>query len=401
MRILFGAVLAAGVTTALAGEVADKGDVAFQHGQWQQAEHLLSRRDDAAAQLSLAKLDLWRNRLDAARHRAKALARDAEHERAAAAILAEAYYRANDFQAAAPWFERADKKSRAELTRLFEGRTPYARDRNAAIELAFVHTDPLPLVQATIAKQPVNLIVDTGGAELLLSPELAKQAGVVMAPTQVEGTFAGGNKAPVAYGRLAEIELSGVRIADVPVNVLDTSKFAVAANGKPVHGVIGTVFLYQFLATIDYRQGVLRLLPRRASTDVAGEALWLVGDHYMVAQGSVQDRSPGMYFLDSGAAGIGLALSNATITEAGLSPDDAQAMTGQGGGGAVRVVPFVAKSVSLGADRAENIVGVSGAFPPTLEHAFGFRLHGIVSHAYFRSGAVTFDFDAMRVRIAR
>lgn len=401
MRRTIHVLAALGVILWLGRAAASEADQAFERGEWPEAERLLAERDDDEAQLKLAKLELWRNRLDAAIQRAKPLTKHATHGPAAAAIVAEAYYRQNNFAAAAPWFERANQAARAELARLFAERTPYARDRDLAIEVDFVHTDPLAMVVATIAQQQVNLIVDTGGAELLLSPEIAKRAAVALAQTPVEGTFAGGKKAPVAYGRLPEMEMGGVRIADVPVNVLDTSKFSVAANGQPVHGVIGTVFLYQFLATIDYRQGRLRLAPRAQAMRLDGEPMWLVGDHFMVARGSVQDRAAGLYFLDTGAAGIGLALPDATLKEAGLVTDNAQSFTGQGGGGAVRVVPFVAKRVALGTDTAENIVGVSGAFPASLENAFGFRLYGLISHAYFRSGAATFDFDAMRVRMTR
>ena len=47
----------------------------------------------------------------------------------------------------------------------------------------------------------------------------------------------------------------------------------------------------------------------------------------------------------------------------------------------------------------EGLPGVAGAFPPSLEHSEGFRIAGLISHAFFRPYAVTFDFDRMRLEI--
>jgi hypothetical protein len=40
-----------------------------------------------------------------------------------------------------------------------------------------------------------------------------------------------------------------------------------------------------------------------------------------------------------------------------------------------------------------------GPFPASLERSQGFRIGGIVSHAFFRPWRVTFDFEAMRLSL--
>ena len=59
-------------------------------------------------------------------------------------------------------------------------------------------------------------------------------------------------------------------------------------------------------------------------------------------------------------------------------------------------IPFVVPQISLGPITQRNVAGVfSGPFP--LEHAYGFRIDGLVSHTFFKPYAVTLDFERMRI----
>ena len=42
-----------------------------------------------------------------------------------------------------------------------------------------------------------------------------------------------------------------------------------------------------------------------------------------------------------------------------------------------------------------------GAFPPTLERSIGYRINGIIPHAFLRAWSVTLDFDRMQVALDR
>ncbi len=44
-----------------------------------------------------------------------------------------------------------------------------------------------------------------------------------------------------------------------------------------------------------------------------------------------------------------------------------------------------------------NVSSFFGGFPAESEYARGFRIGGIISHAFFRPYALTFDFDHMRL----
>ena len=72
-----------------------------------------------------------------------------------------------------------------------------------------------------------------------------------------------------------------------------------------------------------------------------------------------------------------------------------------GGGGPVTVTPFTVKRLTLGDVTVSDVPSFFGAFPPDSEYSHGFRIGGIISHAFFRGHALTFDFDRMRFYLTR
>jgi hypothetical protein len=204
------------------------------------------------------------------------------------------------------------------------------------------------------------------------------------------------------------VTLGQLTVRNVPVNVLPTRQLSKPVfSGKRVDGIIGTVLLSRFLATLDYPGGRLivrpndpkieaRLVKGPNAADSIAVPFWMAGDHYMVAWGTIGKSRPHLLFVDTGLAGGGVTCSKAMLEEAGISLDEKNASEGIGGGGKVRVVPFMAPEMTLGAVREQNVRGLfTEAFP--LEDRLGFRIGGLVSHGFFRSYALTFDFVAMRL----
>ena len=69
---------------------------------------------------------------------------------------------------------------------------------------------------------------------------------------------------------------------------------------------------------------------------------------------------------------------------------------GAGGGGTLKIVPYVVHRLSFGQVQEENVPGLyDGPFP--WENLFGFHLAGMVGHDFFKRYAVTFDFENMRI----
>ena len=270
----------------------------------------------------------------------------------------------------------------------------------ARVPLAAV--DPLPTLEATIDGLPVTLVVDTGGGNLDVSAALAARLHL---STNVvgEGVFAGGRKARVRSARIERLDLPGVTVRGIPGGVMP-------GNAPPgIDGIVGTGFLYHFLATIDYAHGVLVLRPAGdsaaflASAKASGATavpMWLVGDHFVFARAHVNAAPDALYSIDTGGPGVGVDLTKSSLAAAGITPDASHPQTMLGGGGAAQLLPFTAGSVTMGDLTLHDLPGV---YVPGggLDGVFPFAVGGRISHAFFRHTAVTFDFSAMMLVLAK
>jgi hypothetical protein len=320
-------------------------------------------------------------------------------------ILAECYYRQDRFKEAADLLIQVGNNARASLLNYFENKIPYkVASKKNVTPLKFINTDPLPVVKVTIKGKEYNFILDTGGPEIIIDDELAKELSLKIFGSN-EGEFAAGKKKMYQYGFLESLEVGKFTISNLPVNILSTKKFAAAAGGLPVSGIIGTVFLYHFFSTIDYKNGELLLHQKdevnRKKINTQKSAsfpFWMAGDHYMVGWGNVNDTDSCLFFIDTGLAGIGFTGPASTIDAANVK-FIGNSMEGEGGGGTVKVIPFIANTIAFGTLKGTNIIGVSGAFPASLEYGFKFRIGGLISHSFFRGNRLTFDFENMIVRV--
>lgn len=405
LRWLAPLAMAASLSGSVAARAADA-DALFAQGKFAEAlaAYQAVPEQDAAYAAALRRqgtIYLMANRWPEAEAALRAaLARDAGDKKSAAQ-MAELESRRGNFPEAARWLTASGRAPRAAGVAMFGTDRPYrimSRGRSAAV--SFEHTDPLPAVRATANGKEGLFIIDTGAAETILDPEFAKAIAVPVAGAE-QGTFAGGKTAEVVYGRLARFGIGSMSLADLPVALVSTAKFAPAANGKPVAGVIGTGLLSRFRSTIDYRKGLLQLEAGAASNappPLAAIPFWQVGDHFLLASGRLNDGEPQMFFVDTGLAGAAFTAPESTLKAAGIATSTPSG-DANGGIGTAAVAPFEAKSISLGTLRRERMSGLYGAFPPQLEMALGTRIGGIVSHGFLRPYAVTFDFRTMLIEI--
>ena len=257
----------------------------------------------------------------------------------------------------------------------------------------------------------VNFLIDTGGGEVLIDTEFANKIGATDFGVE-KGVFGGDLRADTGQGRIDSRTIGDFVVKNVPVGILSTRRFTAAARGKQVDGIIGTVLLYHFIPTLDYLNGelVLRKRTKENLKRIQEEAVktkpvivpfWMAGDHLMLPWGTVNGSKPVLLFVDTGAAGIGFTGPQSIIDQAGIKLRSGAETIGQGGGGAVKMVPFNLEELSLGEARERDLIGVFGPFPASLELRRGFRIAGLVSHEFFRSYSVTFDFDGMRIYLKR
>jgi hypothetical protein len=168
---------------------------------------------------------------------------------------------------------------------------------------------------------------------------------------------------------------------------------------------IGTTLFYHFLATLDYPHGEL-VLRRKNATNLAkfvaasgkrvAVPFWIASDHFMVGWGRVETLPPALLFVDTGLTSAGVKLAESVIKEAGIKLEEGKAFAGAGGGGKLKIVPYVVHRLSFGPVQEENVPGLyDGPFP--WENLFGFHLAGMVGHDFFKRHSLTFDFENMKI----
>jgi predicted aspartyl protease len=355
----------------------------------------------------LGQLALYANRLPEARSWLGQAQRLAPRHPALAALLAEVCYREDDFAAAAAHLRAIGRVELAEKLAAFAGLTPYAlHAAGPSASLPWLVREPLPLVRAGVNGMEANLLIDTGAGETVLDAAFAAQAQVLRQGSE-PGMFAGGRTAAVAHGQVEQLDLDAFALRHVPVQLYDTQRlFAPFFPDTPVHGIIGTVLLYHFTATLDYPGGVLRLLRRgvvdpgsaAASEGPSSVPFWLAGDHYVVAWGNINREHPVLMFIDTGMTGAAFAAPLSTAMEAALPVSVGDGATGYGGGGTVRAAPLVLSELWLGAAGQSGLSGLLlDAFP--LERQFGFRIGGLLAHDFFRPYRLTLDFTRMELSL--
>lgn len=409
------------IATALSGcgggatpEQLARADSLFRAGRFGTAEDLYrrARAPDVRALTALGRVALFGNRLDVAAQRLRQALGEDPAATEVAALLAEVHYRRDEFARAAPLFRRAGREAMARKLESFGTRRPYELAAPAGVtHVQFVATDPLPVVRVSVNhSRPVFFLIDTGAGELIIDTEFAAAIGVRRFGAE-ESRYAGDQTASYVHGAIDSLTLGDLVIHNLPVQLLPTRRFAAAAGGRPVDGIIGTVLLYHFRTTLDYAAAALVLRPRATDESTSGVSpaapqraaipFWMAGDHFMVAWGAVNASQPLLWLVDTGLAGNAFTCPSSTVREAGIELAAAGAGEGIGGGGRVRVVPFRIDSLRLGPVTRVGLTGLYGPFPESLEYRHGFRIGGLISHAFFRPYAVTFDFAAMQIVLER
>src|SRR6478735_1272572 len=337
----------------------DAADRLFQTGEFAQAGEqyariAAARPDDYAAILHLGRIALLSNRLDDARawlERAIALRPDDPDPKV---MLAEVYYRRDDFEQAAAALDGVDVSANplvisqyptlnvAKL-RSFKGQTTYeVRGDGQSTRLKFLRTDPLPLVSVRVnGGDEVTFFIDTGGSEVALDSEFARELGVPQFGA-VQGTFSGGQYTEVQQGRIESLTVGDWAVRNLPAVMLPLRQLSQGLGAKRIDGIIGTTLFYHFLATLDFPRGELVLRRKNATsleqlTASLGKSVevpfWIASDHFMVGWGRVEALPPSLLFVDTGLAGAGVKLAQSVIRQAGIKLEEDKAYSGAGGGG--------------------------------------------------------------------
>jgi len=384
----------------------------FQTGEFQAAkktyqEIIKNNPKDFQALVLLGNIALLSNKFKKAEKWLLKALKASPSELAPHALLAEVYYRQDDFKNAAKHLRKFSMDDLAERLESFKDKEPYkiigTKDK-FIVKMKLV--EPLPIVEVKINNsKTVNFLIDTGAAETIIDKDFAQELGLETFGAKT-GVFAGGKQASTSLGKAVSITLGDLKVENFPVTILPVRPFSVMFEGMQIDGIIGTVLFYHFITTMDYPNGQiifrrntkeqLRVFEDEIKDDNPIEIpFWMAEDHYMVAWGSVNKSEKTLFFLDTGLAGGGFTGAKKTLEDGQVELDEAKAQEGLGGGGKVKIIPFVVEELAFGDAVERNINGVfAEKFP--LEYSTGFRIGGIISHQFFRTYALTFDFLKMR-----
>ncbi len=383
------------------GQTSDTALDLFKKGNFDEADKIIKNPKSYDDLLLKGQISLFSNKLKEAKKYLEKAAKLKPDEKLPKQFLGEVFYRMNDFQKASEMFAASGRETVAKKLASFEEKKPYEIESKAEItNIKFVKTDPLPIVSAKInGGEELNFIIDTGGGELIVDSDIAAKYNLTQFGEET-GTFGGGRRSAYLHGKIESFTLGEFTIKNVPINIIKTQRFAATLGIKNVDGIIGSILLSRFISTIDYPNA--QLILRKNTKENLGKLeksieipFWMAGDHFLLAWGTV-NKSPQLLFIDSGLAGMGFTAPESTLKEAKINLGN-QSLEGVGGGGTVKVIPFVTDEITLGTVKREKIIGIAGAFPPPLENGFGFRIGGLISHSFFRNHRVTFDFLNMRI----
>ncbi|MFL6075983.1 MAG: aspartyl protease family protein [Mycobacteriales bacterium] len=313
-------------------------------------------------------------------------------------------------------YTRQDRLARAVPLLRDSGREPYATlyasvtgpafaTRGArATRLPWVALDPLPMVEASVNGGPPRPFVMDTGAPLVLSTAEAERAGL-----RAVATVRGGPPGQVRtqyLGVASSFRLGDIELRNVPL-LWDDDPIPAPPGGPRPAGVIGTWIFCRFVTTMDYANRVLVLRHRTADQvrQVRAEArragatllpLWLALDHVPFTMGSINGYGPRVARLDTGAAGLGVIMTEEKAKRAGVPIDYAHPITANG---AIVAYPIAPDTMSLGTATGRHVPGIAG--PISIDDEVRFETLADFAHEFFKPFALTFDYATMTCFVSR
>ena len=391
-------------------------------GEFAQADEQYARiaadhPDDYSAILQLGRIALLSNRLDDAESWLKKAIGLRGGEADPKIMLAEVYYRRDDFEKAAASLDGIDVSTNPLIVsqyptlnvaklRSFKGQTPYqVLGDGQMTRLKFLRTDPLPLVSMRVnGGAEVTFFIDTGGSEVDWTRN-SLGSSVFRNSVRCKARFPAASTPRFSKGGSNPSRSATGRYGICPPQCSPCASFQKALAPSGSTGLSAQLFSIIFSQPSTIRRASSCSVektrqawsnswrPRvRASRCLSGSQAtisWSAGVTWRRFHPRFFSSTPGWPAPASN-------WRSSVIKEAGIKLQEDKASSGAGGGGKLRIVPYVVHRLSFGQLQEDNVPGLyDGPFP--WENLFGFHLAGMVGHDFFKPHAVTFDFQNMKV----
>lgn len=252
---------------------------------------------------------------------------------------------------------------------------------------------PLILVPAKVnGAGAFEFILDTGAGTSLISPELAKLAGVV--PTGFKEGVGAGGKVSVSLGSLESLAIGEAKVEGLEVAITEEIHRIGTAVGARIDGDAGYNFLKHFCVTIDYRGYMLRLTQgvENASGSQARARVKFRIAHpakpLMLLEASVNGAGPFQFALDTGTSTT--LISPELAQRFSIRSESVPGMTGAGG--AVQARAGMVESLAIESAAIANVQVMVADVLMMLGQAIGARLDGIIGYNYLKEFKTTIDY---------
>jgi hypothetical protein len=352
--------------------------------------HALEPRD-ATTLAAMGRFALWSDRLALAE---SLLTASGDVERARADLYA-TRLRRGEWAAAATLCEELGEDGRKPLLEHLAS-ADSTRVTGDRASILIERPWPAPLIEAKLNGNTVLMIVDTGTPGLLIDRQAASQNGVTLLAGQRLQPW-GGTRVAVRNASVRRLDLSGIRLENLPAGVISLHKLSLEVNpqGASVAGVIGYDVLRRFDVTFDYRKRRLELAPLGWASTAQGMRvpfdLW--GEGEITTWGSIQGGRRMAMLFSSGLPGGGVGAPESVFEEHGLKAGGVSKLM-RGVGEWLNGRPWAQVSVpslTLGAVAFNRLPGWSGAMDDVELWRHGVRRDAILGAGILANRRTTID----------
>jgi predicted aspartyl protease len=307
--------------------------------------------------------------------------------------------------------ESVELRQRMELVKALEGReamalaSPY---RAAEIPLRGYVSDATHVrtygVEVMINGVSVNLVLDTGAAGIVMTPPAAERARLARLSDSTVRGIGDNSKVAAGYRAVAEhFRIGDVEYRNAVVNVTGQSLVGIE------DGLIGSNVFSEFLITLDFAGGKLRLNPlpgfrpgnelqdRMESPEMRDAARVFRFGHILLVPARVGSRD-GLFVMDSGAARSMMSYDLAAEVSK-LNRDDKTGIRGLSG--KVGDVYATGKVVLEFAGFRQNNLGMTAIDTLELSHRLGTEISGFLGLPILDLFKLTIDYRDGLVKFER
>lgn len=306
-------------------------------------------------------------------------------------------YRLDRFDLAAGYFEQLPgQEALVAQLRAFGERQPYRYAPGIErIDVPLMGSDPLLIVAVTLGGSEYPFVLDSGSGQLVIDQGLAERLALPDYGSR-QVTFATGQRAAIGHTILPHLGLGDVTLREIPTEVMPVKRLA-----PQLAGFIGMDLLRRFHVEVDREALTLRLYPPHEAAPrwpEQHEVPFLLFDSHLLLAPAHCNGQPFMAYLATGMAGSAFTMPESLADPLALHVGES--LEGVGAGGHHQLHTITAQEFCLGPYCQQQLPGLLGFFPPTLEWRYGFQVGALLGQSFLADRSWGLDFERMRLLIA-